>query len=101
MPVTDTIEQNAGDVLWLPPGWVHQVTTLGGERINQRVMSAGFAVWCVPAPFRSLTYLRYITRESVEQQKPESGKRKADEQELHAETREATLKKLLAVPGNV
>ena len=63
--------------------------------------SAGFAGWCVPAPFRSLTYLRYITRESVEQQKPESGKRKADEQELNAETREATLKKLLAVPGNV
>ena len=99
--MTDTIVQEAGDVLWLPPGWVHQVNTLGGEIINERVMSAGFAVWCVPAPFRSLTYLRYITRESVEQQKPESGKRKADEQELNAETREATLKKLLAVPGNV
>ena len=54
VPVTDTIKQNAGDVLWLPPGWVHQVTTLGGEMINDRSMSAGFAIWCVPAPHRAL-----------------------------------------------
>ena len=94
-PVTDTIVQEAGDVLWLPPGWVHQVNTLGGEMINERVMSAGFAVWCVPAPFRSLTYSRYITKESVEQHKPESSKRKADEQELNAETREARQNSIL------
>ena len=104
VPVTDTIPQNAGDVLWLPPGWVHQVTTLGGEMINKKVMSAGFAVWCVPAPFRALTYSRYITGEAVEQQKPErqSGKRKAGEPEpLGPEAREALIKELLAVPGNV
>ena len=103
-PVTDTITQNAGDVLWLPPGWVHQVTTLGGEMINKKVMSAGFAAWCVPAPFRALTYSRYITGEAVEQQKPErqSGKRKAGEPEpLGPEAREALIKELLAVPGNV
>ena len=95
-PVTDTIPQAAGDVLWLPPGWVHQVTTLGGEMINDRSMSAGFAIWCVPAPHRALTYLRMITGESIESQKPAASKRKMEEEDP-----EVTLKKLLAVPGNV
>ena len=95
-PVTDTIPQAAGDVLWLPPGWVHQVTTLGGEMINHKVMSAGFAIWCVPAPHRALTYLRYVTGESVESQKPAASKRKTEEEDPAV-----TLKKLLAVPGNV
>ena len=95
-PVTATIQQAAGDVLWLPPGWVHQVTTLGGEMINHRSMSAGFAIWCVPAPHRALTYLRYVTGESVEKQKPAAGKHKMEEEDP-----EVTLKKLLAVPGNV
>lgn len=97
--VTDTIEQNAGDVLWLPPGWVHQVTTVGGEVINERVMAAGFAIWCIPAPWRALTLMRKITKESVEQQKPERRKRKLEEKE-EADL-EAKLKELLAVPGNV
>ena len=101
-PVTDTIPQAAGDVLWLPPGWVHQVTTLGGEMINHKVMSAGFAIWCVPAPHRALTYSRMITGESIESQKPAASKRKVDEPEpLDPEAREALIKKLLAVPGNV
>ena len=65
-------------------------------------MSAGFTVWCVPAPFRSLTYCRYLTGEAMEQQKPESSKRKADDPEpLDHAAREALIKKLLQVPGNV
>ena len=92
-------------MLWLPPGWVHQVTTVGGEVINERVMAAGFAIWCIPAPWRALTLMRKITKESVEQQKPEKRKRNLEEPQVPKEKEEADLeaklKELLAVPGNV
>ena len=43
------IKQGAGDLLWIPPGWPHEVFTTGGTMINRELNAAFHWVgWCMP-----------------------------------------------------
>ena len=55
-----------------------------------------------PFPLTHLLPLSYWRGEAMEQQKPESSKRKADDPEpIDHAAREALIKKLLQVPGRL
>ena len=66
-----TFEQRAGQVLWIPPGWQHEVFTTGGVVVEldggtQDIVAPHWITWCLPKTLamRSLcALLAGITRE--------------------------------------
>jgi hypothetical protein len=43
------VYQQTGDVVWTPPGFFHEVTTMGGEIIQQvDVVAMHCVMWCLP-----------------------------------------------------
>jgi len=64
-------EQRAGDVLWIPPGWQHEVMTTGGVVVEldgggEEIVTPHWVTWCLPKRLaqRSLSaLLAGVTRE--------------------------------------
>ena len=94
-PASLIITQQAGQLLWLPPGWYHKVDTTGvgvgikkdrlpfslrniseGKEIR---VAHGFTTWCLPAQVRDYALLSYASGASEESQMSiNTGTRKAD-----------------------
>ena len=74
-----TITQFAGQLLWLPPGWYHQVKTTGygPEQALSESLGLGrtpqiahsFAVWCLPRELGEYALSSYASGASEEKQK--------------------------------
>ena len=43
-----TVVQRDGDMLWLPPGWSHEVRTMNGHMCNGRELCMHWVSWCMP-----------------------------------------------------
>lgn len=70
-PQTVRITQEEGDVLWIPPGWLHAVDTIQeGELTDLTSVSvaSAYATWAFPKAFRALALARWTTGLSVEHQ---------------------------------
>ena len=77
--VDECIVQREGDLLWLPPGWYHEVVTTGVEHmdtspnrfLNKRGGAAySITFWHVPAELRAQTVLTFALSMSEEKQMP-------------------------------
>ena len=75
----ECIVQKEGDLLWLPPGWYHEVVTNGVEymdtstsrNLNKRGGAAySLTFWHVPAELRAQTVLTFALSMSEEKQMP-------------------------------
>ena len=70
-PPAVCIAQEEGDVLWIPPGWLHSVDTVQegvlAEQSSVSVASA-YATWAFPRAFRALALARWTMGFSVEHQ---------------------------------
>lgn len=44
----ETVVQRDGDLLWLPPGWSHEVRTVNGQFCNGRELCMHWVSWCMP-----------------------------------------------------
>ena len=70
-PPAVCIDQEEGDVLWIPPGWLHSVDTIqeGPLRDPDSVsVASAYATWAFPMTFRALALARWTTGLSVEHQ---------------------------------
>ena len=70
-PPAVCIAQEEGDVLWIPPGWLHSVDTIqeGPLRDPDSVsVASAYATWAFPMTFRALALARWTTGLSVEHQ---------------------------------
>ena len=70
-PPAVSILQEEGDVLWIPPGWLHAVDTIQeGVLTDLTPMSfaSAYATWVFPKAFRALALARWTTGLSVEHQ---------------------------------
>ena len=77
--VDERIVQREGDLLWLPPGWYHEVVTNGVEHmdtspyryLNTRGgVAYSITFWHVPAELRAQTVLTFALSMSEEKQMP-------------------------------
>ena len=101
-----TIIQEAGQLLWLPPGWYHEVKTTGygpelprprdlprdcinsGSEIH---VAHAFTVWCLPEELCEYALISYACGASEERQKPDNSMSNSAER--------TALYKLLACPS--
>lgn len=46
------IEQSPGQILWIPPGWYHEVWTIGGALMERggkkEIVAPHWVSWCLP-----------------------------------------------------
>ena len=74
------ILQMSGDVLWIPPGWHHEVSTVTGSLQNHnRQRAASFASWCLPSA-QSADALCHFLAGHVDEGQVRKGKRPADKE---------------------
>ena len=83
----ECIHQRDGELLWLPPGWYHEVFTTGISYMTsspyryvntQGGLAYSLTVWHVPAELRVQTVLQYVCGMSEEGQYPGSQPAPAD-----------------------
>ena len=70
-PPAVCIAQEEGDVLWIPPGWLHSVDTIQEGPLrdpNSVSVASAYATWAFPMTFRALALARWTTGLSVEHQ---------------------------------
>ena len=70
-PPAVCIVQEEGDVLWIPPGWLHSVDTIQEGPLrdpNSVSVASAYATWAFPMTFRALALARWTTGLSVEHQ---------------------------------
>ena len=70
-PPAVCIAQEEGDVLWIPPGWLHLVDTIQEGPLrdpNSVSVASAYATWAFPMTFRALALARWTTGLSVEHQ---------------------------------
>ena len=70
-PPAVCITQEEGDVLWIPPGWLHSVDTIQEGPLrdpNSISVASAYATWAFPMTFRALALARWTTGLSVEHQ---------------------------------
>ena len=70
-PPAVCIDQEEGDVLWIPPGWLHSVDTIQEGPLrdpNAVSVASAYATWAFPMTFRALALARWTTGLSVEHQ---------------------------------
>ena len=70
-PPAVCIDQEEGDVLWIPPGWLHSVDTIQEGPLrdpNSVSVASAYATWAFPMTFRALALARWTTGLSVEHQ---------------------------------
>ena len=60
--------QHDGDVLWLPPGWHHQVKTVGVAAPGTGQLAGGFATWALPRAMSANALLNYLFGKVTENQ---------------------------------
>ena len=76
--------QQAGQVIWVPPGWQHEVLTTGGVVVEfdggeQEIVAPHWVTWCLPKSLalRSLcALLAGVTREDQSGPRSPAQKRK-------------------------
>ena len=49
----EVLDQRPGQVLWIPPGWYHEVWTTGGVMValskgRQEIVAPSWTTWCLP-----------------------------------------------------
>ena len=49
----EVLDQRPGQVLWIPPGWYHEVWTTGGVMVassedRQEIVAPSWVTWCLP-----------------------------------------------------
>lgn len=70
-PPAVCIMQEEGDVLWIPPGWLHTVDTIQEGPLtdpNSVSVASAYATWAFPMTFRALALARWTMGLSVEHQ---------------------------------
>ena len=80
-------EQQAGQVVWVPPGWQHEVLTTGGVVVevgggDEEIVAPHWVTWCLPKAlaFRSLcALLAGVTKEDQSGPRSAAQKRKLHE----------------------
>ena len=65
------LNQYAGDLLWLPAGWFHEVWTLGGSQVDGDTLARHWASWCLPRHMTMRPLAGLLVDDWQEEQKKE------------------------------
>ena len=68
-----TCTQGPGDVIWIPPGWQHEVTTTGGSIMQSHgdkyVVALHWSCWCLPKKMAMRSLCALLTGITAEHQR--------------------------------
>ena len=68
------VSRSTSDMVWIPPGWWHEVFTVEGEHVTHDIegvsqeMCVSWVTWACPAPVRDLAFAQWAAGWVVEKQ---------------------------------